>query len=314
MALFLLAMVTFERLLSVYTSVWLAYWSENHYDLPQGDYLAIYAGDRHRTGGCVVGEDVHVGARELGSCKQAPPGALPSDSVHAASFFDVTPLGRVIQRFTKDTAVMDNTLGNSVASFTSFGLLLLGTLAVMAWVMPALMPAWCPSALSTFTSSTSSGPGTGRRSASTASADRLCTRILARPSRVSPRFARLATRGGSSTRTRRGISINQRADYTQKCGCDRWLPVRLETIGNSITFVVAVLGVWQRGSTYAALVGLTLSYAIDMTGLLSWLIRVISVVESTMVSVERISEFTELETEESTGAIVKGGPKKPPSG
>jgi len=27
------------------------------------------------------------------------------------------------------------------------------------------------------------------------------------------------------------ISINQRADYTQKCGCDRWLPIRLETIG-----------------------------------------------------------------------------------
>lgn len=79
------------------------------------------------------------------------------------------------------------------------------------------------------------------------------------------------------------ISINQRADYTQKCGCDRWLPVRLETIGNSITFVVACLGVWQRGSTYAALVGLTLSYAIDMTGLLSWLIRIVSELESNMV-------------------------------
>ena len=39
---------------------------------------------------------------------------------------------------------MDNTLGNSVASFTSFGLLLLGTLAVMAWVMPALMPCLVP--------------------------------------------------------------------------------------------------------------------------------------------------------------------------
>ena len=110
------------------------------------------------------------------------------------------------------------------------------------------------------------------------------------------------------------ISVNQRADYTQKCGCDRWLPVRLETIGNSITFVVACLGVWQRGSTYAALVGLTLSYAIDMTGLLSWLIRIVSELESNMVSVERMSEYSELETEEATGAVTRGGVKPSPAG
>ena len=110
------------------------------------------------------------------------------------------------------------------------------------------------------------------------------------------------------------ISINQRADYTQKCGCDRWLPVRLETIGNSITFVVACLGVWQRGSTYTALVGLTLSYAIDMTGLLSWLIRIVSELESNMVSVERVSEYAELETEEATGAVTRGGVKGTPAG
>ena len=42
-ALFLMALV--ERLLSVFTNVWLALWSEKHWDgLSQGDYLAGYAG------------------------------------------------------------------------------------------------------------------------------------------------------------------------------------------------------------------------------------------------------------------------------
>ena len=142
--LFLLAMVTFERLLSVYTSVWLAYWSENHYDLPQGDYLAIYAG-------IGIGQAAVSWARTF---MWALASLVAANKLHLAlfratlstrlSFFDVTPLGRVIQRFTKDTAVLDNTLGNSVSSFTSFGLLLLGTLAVMAWVMPALMPCLVP--------------------------------------------------------------------------------------------------------------------------------------------------------------------------
>jgi hypothetical protein len=40
--------------------------------------------------------------------------------------------------------VLDNTLGQSVSSFVSFGVLLIGTLAVMAWVMPALLPCLVP--------------------------------------------------------------------------------------------------------------------------------------------------------------------------
>ena len=54
-----------------------------------------------------------------------------------------------------------------------------------------------------------------------------------------------------------------------------------------------------------------------MTGLLSWLIRVVSELESNMVSVERVSEYAELESEEATGAVMKtggGGVKKPTHG
>ena len=313
--LFLLFMVTFERLLSVYTSVWLAYWSEDHYNLPQGDYLAIYAGIG--IGGAVVSwaRTFMWALASLAAANKLHLALFQATLSTRLSFFDVTPLGRVIQRFTKDTAVLDNTLGNSVASFTSFGLLLLGTLAVMAWVMPALVPCLVPIGALYFYVQYFFRPGYRE-------AKRL-DGISGSP--VYAHFGETLT--GISTIRAFGhqtrfidenesrISINQRADYTQKCGCDRWLPVRLETIGNSITLVVAILGVWQRGSTYAALVGLTLSYAIDMTGLLSWLIRVISELESNMVSVERISEYTELETEESTGAIVKpGGAKRPPPG
>ena len=65
----------------------------------------------------------------------------------------------------------------------------------------------------------------------------------------------------------------------------------------------------SAGSTYAALVGLTLSYAIDMTGLLSWLIRIVSELESNMVSVERVTKYAALESEEATGAAARGGAK-----
>ena len=65
------------------------------------------------------------------------------------------------------------------------------------------------------------------------------------------------------------VGVNQIADYTQKCGCERWLPVRLETIGNSMTLVVAGIAVAQRNSLDSAFIGLALTYAIDITGVLS---------------------------------------------
>jgi ABC-type multidrug transport system fused ATPase/permease subunit len=305
----LMIMVIVERFLSVVSSVWLAFWSEEHWELSNGDYLWGFAG-------IGVGQAAVSWARTFAwalaslAAANSLHLALFSATLHTRlAFFDTTPLGRVIQRFTKDTETLDNTLVQSVSSFVSFFLLLLGTIVVMAWVMPVLMPCLVPIGALYYYVQWFFRPG---------------YREAKRLDGISgsPIYAHFGeTLNGISTIRAFGhqrrfiaenesrISVNQRADYTQKCGCDRWLPVRLETIGNSITFVVACLGVWQRGSTYAALVGLTLSYAIDMTGLLSWLIRIISELESNMVSVERITEYAALESEEATGAATRGGAK-----
>jgi ABC-type multidrug transport system fused ATPase/permease subunit len=305
----LMLMVIVERFLSVVSSVWLAFWSEEHWELSNGDYLAGFAG-------IGIGQAAVSWARTF---SWALASLAAANSLHLAlfsatlhtrlAFFDTTPLGRVIQRFTKDTETLDNTLVQSVSSFVSFGLLLLGTIVVMAWVMPVLMPCLVPIGALYYYVQWFFRPG---------------YREAKRLDGISgsPIYAHFGeTLNGISTIRAFGhqkrfiaenesrISVNQRADYTQKCGCDRWLPMRLETIGNSITFVVACLGVWQRGSTYAALVGLTLSYAIDMTGLLSWLIRIVSELESNMVSVERVTEYAALESEEATGAAARGGAK-----
>ena len=304
LTLLMLAVIV-ERGLSVLSSVWLAFWSEKHFaGMTNGEYLGGFAG-------IGVGQAAVSWARTFSWALASLAAAntlhlqLFTATLHTRlRFFDTTPLGRVIQRFTKDTDVLDNTLVQSVSSFVSFGLLLLGTLVVMAWVMPTLMPCLVPIGALYYYVQWFFRPGyrEAKRLDGTSG---------------SPIYAHFGeTLSGISTIRAFGhqkrfideneerISINQRADYTQKCGCDRWLPVRLETIGNSITFVVACFGVWQRGSTYAALVGLTLSFAIDMTGLLSWLIRIVSELESNMVSVERVVEYTALEPEEATGAVL----------
>ena len=108
------------------------------------------------------------------------------------------------------------------------------------------------------------------------------------------------------------VSANQRAFFAQRCACDRWLPVRLETVGNTIVLVVALLGVPYAGTSYAGFIGLVLSFSLDLTGLLSWVIRQWSETEAGMVSVERVAEYAALPSEEDTVPAGRGARVAPP--
>jgi len=310
---FLMFITIAERALSVFTNVWLAYWSQQKWNLGQTVYLGGYSAIGIvsafiawvRTFAWVVAALTAATGLHLR--------LLQSVMDTRMSFFDTTPLGRIIQRFSKDTNALDNILGQSVSSVMSFGLLLFGTIVVMGWIMPILLPFMVPIFAVYFYIQMYYRPGY-----------REAKRLDAISG--SPVFAHFGeTLGGLSTirafghqrrfitENEQRIGANQIADYTQKCCCERWLPVRLETIGNSLTLVVACVAVYSRDSLDAALIGLAVTYAIDITGVLSWVIRIVSELESQMVSVERIDEYTRLPSEEETGAMaVHGVVEEPP--
>ena len=297
----LLTMLTIvERVISVFTPMWLAFWTEYKWGLNDTEYMTTYAAIG------VISALLswwRTFAWLVASLKAAT--TLHLKLFHAVlnarqSFFDTTPLGRIIQRFSKDTNVLDNLLGQSVSSLSSFGLWLIGTMIAMITIIPILGPFLVPVFACYFYVQYFFRPGyrEAKRLDGTSG---------------SPIFEHFGeTISGISTIRAFGhqerfinenenrISYNQRADYTQKCACDRWLPVRLEIIGISISIIVAALGVYQRKTTSSGLIGVTFSYAIDITGVLSWLIRLFSELESQMVSVERIEEYARIPSEEDT--------------
>ena len=99
------------------------------------------------------------------------------------------------------------------------------------------------------------------------------------------------------------ISENEsRIDRNQVCYypsyvSSRWLSVRLETIGNLILAFAALFAVLSKGTIDPGAVGLSLSYALNVTGALNMLVRMSSEVETNMVSVERIQEYQEVPQE-----------------
>uniref|UniRef100_A0AAY4E645 ABC-type glutathione-S-conjugate transporter n=1 Tax=Denticeps clupeoides TaxID=299321 RepID=A0AAY4E645_9TELE len=78
---------------------------------------------------------------------------------------------------------------------------------------------------------------------------------------------------------------------------NRWLAIRLESLGNFVVFFSALFAVLSRGSLDSGLVGLSISYALNVTQTLNWLVRMTSELETNIVAVERVSEYCEIENE-----------------
>ena len=88
----------------------------------------------------------------------------------------------------------------------------------------------------------------------------------------------------------RRIDKNQMCYYPSICA-NRWLSIRLECIGNLIVMFASLVAVLSRGTIDPGVVGLSLSYALNVTGALNQLVRLTTEVETNMVSVERIREY-----------------------
>ncbi|RVE43931.1 hypothetical protein evm_011442 [Chilo suppressalis] len=94
----------------------------------------------------------------------------------------------------------------------------------------------------------------------------------------------------------RGVDHNQTC-YYPSCIANRWLAVRLEMMGNLIIFFSALFAVLNRDTVNPGLVGLSVSYALQITQTLNWLVRMTSEVETNIVAVERIKEYAETQQE-----------------
>ncbi|XP_065540267.1 multidrug resistance-associated protein 1 isoform X4 [Lathamus discolor] len=92
------------------------------------------------------------------------------------------------------------------------------------------------------------------------------------------------------------VDENQKA-YYPSIVANRWLAVRLECVGNCIVLFAALFAVMARNKLSAGLVGLSVSYSLQITAYLNWLVRMSSELETNIVAVERVKEYAEMEKE-----------------
>ncbi|KAJ3588063.1 hypothetical protein NHX12_011657 [Muraenolepis orangiensis] len=94
----------------------------------------------------------------------------------------------------------------------------------------------------------------------------------------------------------RRVDRNQKA-YYPGIVANRWLAVRLEFVGNCIVSCAALFAVMTRVNLSPGMVGLSISYALQMTASLTWLVRMSSELETNIVAVEKVKEYGDTEKE-----------------
>uniref|UniRef100_A0A8C3UVU2 ABC-type glutathione-S-conjugate transporter n=1 Tax=Catharus ustulatus TaxID=91951 RepID=A0A8C3UVU2_CATUS len=234
--------------------------------------------------------------------------ALLENKFHTPqSFYDTTPTGRIINRFSKDIYVIDEVIPPTILMFLGTFFTSLSTMIVIIASTPLFAVVIVPLAILYFF--------VQRFYVAT-------SRQLKRLESVSrsPIYSHFSeTVSGASVirayrRVKAFVDISDlKVDENQKSYypgivSNRWLGIRVEFVGNCIVLFAALFAVIGRNSLNAGLVGLSVSYALQVTLSLNWMVRMTSELETNIVAVERIKEYSETETE--APWIIEG--KSPP--
>ena len=212
------------------------------------------------------------------------------------TFFDTTPIGRVVNRFARDVDVVDSWIPFGMRNLINQLLQVSTTMIMIAIVTPYFLVVLIPiSVLYYFVQ---------RFYIPTSRQVRRLESTTRSPiySHFSETLSGVSTIRGYSASDRFMLESNSRVDryltsFNSGIGADRWLAVRLEFCGNLIVMFAAFFAVVSRESIDAGLIGLSLSYAMNVTNNLTWLVRATSEIETNVVSIERILEYTGNEVE-----------------
>uniref|UniRef100_A0A8C3QAN2 Uncharacterized protein n=1 Tax=Geospiza parvula TaxID=87175 RepID=A0A8C3QAN2_GEOPR len=209
------------------------------------------------------------------------------------TFFDSTPTGRILNRFSSDLYCVDDSLPFILNIFLANIYGLLGMLVIMTYGLPWIGLVLLPLAVVYFFIQRYY---------------RFTSRELKRLHSItlSPIYTHFSETllGLSTIRAMRAtkrfelenelhLEQNQRCLFASKTVME-WLDIRLQMIGVAVVTAIAGIAIIQHQKQLGnpGLVGLALSYALSVTHLLSDLIDSFTHTEMMMVSVERTEEYT----------------------
>jgi ABC-type multidrug transport system fused ATPase/permease subunit len=129
------------------TDWWLSSWSQDKFSMETIDYIWVYSGLSLAS---MVFSYVRTLAMIFGclsASKSLHDGMLSRILLTPIAFFDVTPIGRIINRFSGDINQIDETIPVNIQQFLVQSFILIGVIAVQTVVSPFFLALLIPIAI-----------------------------------------------------------------------------------------------------------------------------------------------------------------------
>ncbi|KAK5896209.1 hypothetical protein CgunFtcFv8_009833 [Champsocephalus gunnari] len=225
--------------------------------------------------------------------------------IHAPiRFFDITPLGLIINRFSADTNIIDQHIPPTLESLTRSTLLLLSAIGVISSITPAFLIALGPLAVAFYfiqkyfrvaskdLQDLDDSTQLPLLCHFSETAEGLTTiRAFRHEARFKQRMLELTDTNNTA--------------YLFLSAANRWLEVRTDYLGAVIVLTAAGASIWslQYSQDHGALVGLGLTYALTVTNYLNWVVRNLADLEVQMAAVKKVNSFLGTESENYEGSM-----------
>ncbi|KAL0486679.1 ABC transporter C family [Acrasis kona] len=208
------------------------------------------------------------------------------------TFFDSNPVGRILNRFTQDLSTIDNNITQIVTKLYMEVLSCIGAVIIISYVSPWFIVIIIPLLIS-FGVMQNIYRRTSRE-----------VRRLESVSR-SPIFSYIAesVRGVSTIRAyscqKLFLTQSRLRDeyfckhYSMRLLINRWIGIRIGFISSLVVFSSSCLAVFARSSLDPAMIALSVTFAMNITNVFLYIIKLLVMGESNMTSCERIIHYGE---------------------
>ncbi|XP_038594747.1 ATP-binding cassette sub-family C member 9 isoform X4 [Micropterus salmoides] len=225
--------------------------------------------------------------------------------IHAPiRFFDITPLGQILNRFSADTNIIDQHIPPTLESLTRSTLLCLSAIGVISSITPAFLIALVPLAVAFYfiqkyfrvaskdLQDLDDSTQLPLLCHFSETAEGLTTiRAFRHEARFKQRMLELTDTNNTA--------------YLFLSAANRWLEVRTDYLGAVIVLTAAGASIWSfsYGLRSGGLVGLGLTYALTVTNYLNWVVRNLADLEVQMAAVKKVNSFLSTESENYEGSM-----------
>ncbi|KAJ8457503.1 hypothetical protein ONZ45_g18288 [Pleurotus djamor] len=293
----LLGLLTLNQCAAVANNLLLGFWtSQSIHGFSQGDYMGVYAGlgVANAMFTFLLGISFSFAALIAGfnMFRTALRAVLRSPT----SFFDTTPMGRILSRLSKDQDTLDSELSMTIFQFLNTASSVLGTAGLVFYTFPYLGILFAPMAIIYYLLSIYYR----RTSVETKRLDSLMRSALY--ASYSESLTGLSTirayrrQDTAVNHAQSGLDMENKA-YFMTIAIQRWLSLRMDVLGNVLILGIALFAAGFRESVNPSRIGVVLTYTLGITQMFSEMVNQFAQNEQNMNAVERVLVYTELPPE-----------------